>query len=230
MRYVYIAFAFVVVLTVSLLGLRGPSHTFTKPPIELFDDMDRQSKLKAQGRSEFFGDRRNDRSTPANVVAYGRSSLSAAPDGEFLGNDAHRFRGQVVDKDGKPAMTADGKPVFAAGYPSSVPVTHELLARGQNRYNIYCLPCHGQLGDGRGITSMYGMTVPTYHDARLRAMPEGEIYNTITHGKATMQPYGDKLSTEDRWAVVAYVRALQRAADGRETDVPEGEKAKLGLK
>lgn len=221
MRYVYIAFAFVVVLTVSLLGLRGPKHTFTKPPLEVFDDMDRQSKYKAQGRSQFFGDSRNDRPTPANAVAYARSSLKAEPDAEFLENDAHRFRGRESD-----AANAG----FARGFPASIPVTHELLARGQNRYNIYCLPCHGQTGDGNGITKIYGMAgTPTYHDGRLREMAEGEIFNTITHGKTTMMSYADKLSTEDRWAVIAYVRALQRAQQGRESDVPAGDKAKLGL-
>lgn len=228
MRYVYIAFAFVVVLTVTALGLRGPQHTSTKPPIEVFDDMDRQSKYKAQGHSSFFGDGRTDRPTPANAVAYGRSSLKS--DVEFSGNDTQRFLGQATGSDGKPAVTADGHPVFAKGFPASVPVTHELLARGQNRYNIYCLPCHGRLGDGNGITKIYGMAgTPTYHDARIRSMPEGEIFNTITNGFKTMQPYGDKLSTEDRWAVIAYVRALQRAQLGTSGDVPAADKAKLGL-
>ncbi len=79
----------------------------------------------------------------------------------------------------------------------------------------------GALGDGNGITKSYGMlTTPTYHDDRLRGMAEGEIFNTITHGKNTMLSYADKLSPDDRWAVVAYVRALQRAAHGTIQDVP----------
>lgn len=217
MRYVYIAFAFIVVLTVSLLGLRGPGHVSIKPPLEVFDDMDRQPKYKAQGRSEFFADKRNDRAAPANAVAFGRTPFKA--DAEFLGADDHRYRGK----------NADGS--FARGFPAGIPVNHELLARGQNRFNIYCLPCHGQTGDGNGITKAYGMAgTPSYHDDRLRSMPEGEIFNTITNGKLSMGAYGDKLSSEDRWAVIAYVRALQRAQTGRPSDVPEGDKAKLGSK
>jgi len=100
-------------------------------------------------------------------------------------------------------------------------IAREELARGQQRFNIYCTPCHGTLGDGNGITKSYGMVAtPTYHDDRLRGMAEGEIYNTITHGKNTMFAYADKLSPDERWAVVAYVRALQRAAHATIDDVP----------
>ena len=73
-------------------------------------------------------------------------------------------------------------------------------------------------------------STPTYHDARLRDMPEGEIYNTITNGKGTMFPYADKLEPADRWAVVAYVRALQRSQSGTPADVVPAHKSELGLK
>jgi len=108
-------------------------------------------------------------------------------------------------------------------------VTHELMARGQQRFTIYCAPCHGALGDGQGITKSYGMTAtPTYHDDRLRQMAEGELFNTITNGKNTMMPYADKLPADDRWAVIVYLRALQRAQNGREADVPAAARAQLG--
>jgi len=103
--------------------------------------------------------------------------------------------------------------------------------RGQDRYTIYCAPCHGAIGDGNGITKQYGMgATPTYHDARLRTMTEGEIFNTITHGKGNMLSYADKLPADDRWAVIAYVRALQRAAHATAADVPPGHKSELGIK
>jgi mono/diheme cytochrome c family protein len=112
---------------------------------------------------------------------------------------------------------ADG--TFARGLP--VPVTETLIHRGQNRYTIYCAPCHGALGDGNGITRSYGMALtPTYHDDRLRGMAEGELFNTITYGKNTMYPYADKLSPDERWAVVAYMRVLQRAGQATINDVP----------
>ena len=206
MRYAYYALAFIVVAVVSLAGFRG--CTSTRSPIELFDDMVRQPKYKAQGRSAFFADGRTDRPIPANTVARGDLQV-----------DDHRYRGKK----------ADGS--FARGFPAALPVTHELMARGQERYTIYCAPCHGAVGDGQGITKAYGMTAtPTYHDDRLRQMAEGELFNTITNGKNTMMPYADKLPADDRWAVIAYLRALQRAQNGRIDDVPAAARAQLGTK
>ena len=87
------------------------------------------------------------------------------------------------------------------------------------------------LTDGNGITKQYGMgATPTYHDERLRSVPEGELFNVITHGKGNMLPYADKLSPEERWAVVLYVRALQRAQTGSASDVIDADaKKSLGL-
>ena len=204
MRYAYYALVFIVVAVVSLAGFRG--CTSTRSPIELFDDMVRQPKYKAQGRFAFFADGRTDRPIPANTVARGE-----------LQSDDHRYRGKNVDGS------------FARGFPAALPVTHELMARGQQRYTIYCAPCHGAVGDGQGITKAYGMTAtPTYHDDRLRQMAEGELFATITNGKNTMMPYADKLPADDRWAVIAYLRALQRSQDGRLDDVPAAARAQLG--
>jgi mono/diheme cytochrome c family protein len=215
MRYAYLALLFVVVAAVSVLGFRGSEST--KPPLEVFPDMDRQPKFKPQAPSAFFGDGRADRPTPAGVVAYGRSSVK--PDEKFLAADDHLYRGKASDG------------AFATGFPQSLEVNAKLLERGQQQYAIYCAPCHGALGDGNGITKQYGMgATPTYHDDRLRQMSEGEIYNTITHGKNTMLPYADKLEPADRWAVVAYVRALQRAHTGSAADVGPAHKSELGLK
>jgi mono/diheme cytochrome c family protein len=103
-----------------------------------------------------------------------------------------------------------------------------LLERGRDRFTIYCAPCHGALGDGNGVMRAYGMgATASYHDERLRKMAEGEIFNTITSGKGQMNPYGDKLAPADRWAVVAYVRALQRARTGVVGDVPDHHKGEL---
>jgi mono/diheme cytochrome c family protein len=105
------------------------------------------------------------------------------------------------------------------------------MERGQDRFTIYCAPCHGAVGDGNGITKQYGMgATPTFHDVRLRNMAEGELFNTITNGKGNMLSYADKLPADDRWAVIAYVRALQRAAHATAADVPPGHKSELGIK
>ena len=211
MRNVYLATLFVCVLGVSILGFRGT--TFTAPPIDLFPDwafpgMEVQPKHRPQAASAFFADGRSDRTPPARTVARG-----------MLRDDDHLHLGKA----------ADGS--FAAKLPAAINVDLGLLERGRDRFQIFCAPCHGSLGDGNGMTKRYGMgATPTFHDPRLRTMPDGEIFNTITNGKNTMMPYADKLSPEDRWAVVAYVRALQRAQQGTVADVndPAGKKA-LGL-
>lgn len=213
MRYVWLAFLFVVVAAVSILGFRGSLSS--RPPLEVFPDMDRQPKYKPQQESRFFADGRTDRPLPANVVPRGRS-VEADP--MYLGADDHMFRGKTASGD------------WARGYPAGVEVSNELLARGRNRYDMFCAPCHGRTGDGNGITKQYGMgATPTYHDDRLRQMAEGEIYNTITNGKNTMFPYGDRISVPDRWAIVAYLRALQRAQLGTVDDVRPADRAELGL-
>ncbi len=210
MRHVYLVTAFAVVLAVSVLGLRGTK--FTHPPMDVFPEwafpgMKRQPKPKPQGESKFFADGRADRPLPAGVVSR-----------DPLRNDDTLYAGK-----------ASGG-AWLRGFP--VPVDAKLMARGKERYTIYCSPCHGAVGDGNGITKQYGMgATPTYHDPRLRDMAEGEIFNTITNGKNNMQSYADKLVPEDRWAVILYVRALQRAQTGRASDVTDAAgKQTLGLK
>lgn len=210
MRNVYLVTAFVVVLAVSVLGLRGTK--FTNPPMDVFAEwafpgMKRQPKPRPQGESKFFADGRADRPLPPGVVSR-----------EPLRNDYALYDGKA----------ADGS--WVRGFPAALPVDSALMARGQDRYAIYCTPCHGAVGDGNGITKQYGMgATPTYHDGRLRSMAEGEIYHTITHGKGNMQSYADKLLPEDRWAVILYVRALQRAQTGSASDVPADHKKELGI-
>ena len=183
MRHVYLTTFFVCVLLVSILGFRGTK--FTEPPIDIFPEwafpsMEHQPKFRPQSKSEFFADGRSDRTPPAKTVARG-----------MLRTDDHLHQGK------------DAAGAFVAGLPAGVSVDLNFLERGRHQYQIYCAPCHGATGDGNGITKRYGMgATPTYHDPRLRGMPEGEIFNTITNGKNTMLPYGDKLTPEDRWAAL----------------------------
>lgn len=211
MRHVYLVTLFVVVLVVSVLGFRGTK--FTSPPMDVFPEwafpgMKHQPKPYSQGTSAFFADGRADRVPIAGTVQRG-----------MLRENDHLDHGK----------NADGS--FAKGFPSDLKVDFKLLERGQDRFTIYCAPCHGAVGDGNGITKKYGMgATPSYHDDRLRKMAEGEIFNTITYGKNNMLPYADKLVPADRWAVIAYVRALQRAQTGTIADVPGDHKSELGLK
>ncbi|MBS0630740.1 MAG: cytochrome c [Verrucomicrobia bacterium] len=211
MRNVYLVTFFIAVLIVSVFGLRG--RHFTQPPIEVFPEwafpgMKHQPKYKPQSESKFFADGRTDRPIPANTVS--RTELRT-DDELYLGK------------------AADGS--WLRGFPKSITVDAQLMARGHERFSIYCAPCHGALGDGNGITKQYGMgATPTYHDTRLREIAEGEIFNTITHGKTNMLPYADKVTPHDRWAIILYVRSLQRAQNGTVADVPADHRSELGLK
>ncbi len=216
MRTVYLATFFLVVLLVAGYGFRGT--TFTKPPIDVFPEwafpgMKRQAKYKTQAASPFFADGRADRQLPAGVVpaAYG-------PVAPPLETDSVLFQGK----------NADGS--FFRGFPPTITVDEKFMERGRERYSIYCSPCHGAIGDGKGIVSQYGMGPANFHDDRIRQMAEGEIFNTITHGKGNMMPYADKLTAGDRWAVIAYVRALERARAGTPADVPPEHRQELDLK
>lgn len=205
MRYVYLVTFFIVVLGVGVLGFRG--STSTKPPLEMFADMDRQPKYDPQERSAFFADGRADRPLPAGVVARGDLRL-----------DTHLYQGR----------SAEG--AFTPAFPDAVSIDRAFLAHGRERYDIYCAPCHGRLGDGRGIVTQYGWGTPvSLHSDIYRQMPAGELFHVITNGRNTMFPYADKLTPRERWAVVAYVRALQRAQNGRPEDVPPARRAELGI-
>ncbi len=217
MRHAYLVTAFLVVALVSVFGIKG--RTFTHPPMDVFPEwafpgMKFQPKLTQQVPSAFFSDGRSDRAAPPNTVA-----SSFGPAGQPLRNDDFLYQGKAPDGS------------FARGFPPSLTLDMKLLERGRDRFTIYCSPCHGAVGDGNGVTKKYGMgATPSYHDDRLRKMAEGEIFNTITNGKGQMNPYADKLRPEDRWAVIAYVRALQRAQTGTAADVPADHREELGLK
>jgi len=201
--YFFSIWALAVVTVVSIAGFRG--STFRKPPMEYVPDMDRQPKLRPQTTTKFagFADGLSSRLPVAGTIARGMD-----PDrvGELTGKQA------------------DGSWVEAI----PMEVSHEFVTRGRERYAIYCTPCHGAAGDGKGVTTRFGMgAVANLLDERLILMTDGEIFNTITHGKNLMGPYGDKIRAEDRWATIAYLRALQLSRLGRQGDIPEDIRSKL---
>jgi mono/diheme cytochrome c family protein len=217
MRYFLLLFLLSCFGVVAILGFRG-SHT-RRPPIELFADMVRQNKVRPQTPSEFFPDEHASRLIPAGTVS--RS-------GPYVIN------GEPLKIDGKLVYPYEDAPVNTGQLPGTtnfvpvgpLPITRQLLERGQQRYQINCLPCHGPDGDGKGITSKYGMIgQANFHDKRLIDMCDGEIFNTITHGKNLMGSYGANVTVEDRWAVIAYVRVLQRSQLATAEDVPAPDRA-----
>ena len=119
-------------------------------------------------------------------------------------------------------IARDEKPVAVP------PVTMALLERGQQRFDIYCAPCHSKIGDGRGMIVQRGFPQPpSYYIARLRAAPNQHFYDVITHGYGAMYSYADRVGAEDRWAIVAYIRALQASASAQIADVPPDKRQTL---
>jgi mono/diheme cytochrome c family protein len=205
MRYFLLIFALGVVAVMGVFGKRG--HTFKQPPLEIFPDMDRQPKLRPQQPNLTFANGRSSQEPVAGTVARG-----------------DHYENNTVNTGREPGATNVTN--FVANIP--VPVTEQLMARGQQRFNIYCVPCHGPQGDGNGIVKKYGFaTVRSIHEKVVVPQPDGELFNTITHGKGAMFGYGSQISIEDRWAIVAYVRALQRSHLGLAEEVPATLKAGL---
>ncbi len=204
--------------TFGILGLPGRmSH---KPPVEIYSDrympgMDRQPKLRPMEPNSFFANGVSSQLPPEGTVAQSQP-IETANGPVYLFEDSPVNTGHEV-----------GTTNFVETNP--LPVNEALLQRGRERFDIYCAPCHGRTGDGNGITKQIGVmpTVANLHDKRIVELTDGEIFNTITHGKNTMGAYGPLIPTQDRWAVIAYVRALQLSWLGTKDDLTPAQQATL---
>jgi len=165
-------------------------------------DMHDQPKYKPLGANRFFADGRDARPIPAGTIA----------------------RDQLNDDDA--AHTGEQNHTFLETIPLTI--NARLLQRGRDRYDIYCSPCHGRTGDGNGMVAQRGVKIPAdFHTDRLRSLPPGYIYQVIKNGYGAMGDYGDQIPVNDRWAIVAYVRALQLSRDATMNDVPQDQRARL---
>lgn len=134
-------------------------------------------------------------------------------------------RGQLRDD----ALLYTGKIAGADANVFPFAVTREVLARGQERFSIYCTPCHDQLGTGNGMVVRAGFArPPSLHEQRLRAAPVGHFFDVITNGLRTMPPYASQIAARDRWAIIAYIRALQLSQNATINDVPPDQRDKIG--
>ncbi len=164
---------------------------------QLKQDMPHQPKARPLAPSEFFTDGRSERPLIENTVARG----SLADDALFVPKDSNNF---------------------------PLPVNLQLLERGEDRYKIFCTPCHGLQGDGNGLVSMRGMKhPPSFHQDRLRQAPNGYVYDVVTNGFGAMLGYAAQVPPRDRWAIIAYVRALQLSRNAHAADLPSGLREKL---
>ena len=163
----------------------------------LKQDMALQPKNRPLSPSDFFTDGRSARPLVENTVARG----SLLDDALIVPKDSNAF---------------------------PVPLNLELLERGENRYKVFCSPCHGLQGDGNGMVAMRGMKhPPSYHQDRLRQVPNGYIYEVITNGFGAMLGYSAQVPPRDRWAIVAYVRALQLSRNAKISDLPPDVREKV---
>jgi hypothetical protein len=216
MRYFLSVILVVLVLSVALFAIVGKRGRISHlPPIEIFADMNRQPKLRPQKPDSFFANGISSQLPPVGTIA--RSDPMQTVEGEV-----YSFEDSPVNS-GRISGTTN----FVDTNP--LPINGAMLARGHERFDIYCSPCHGRLGDGNGITKTIGdmPAVANLHDPRIVGLTDGEIFNTITHGKNTMGAYGPLIPTEDRWAIVAYVRALQLSWLGTTNDLSVDQQANL---
>lgn len=202
MRYVFLVFILGVIGVLAILGPRG--EVSTRPPLEVFSDMDRMPKYQPQAKSAFFADGRTDRLPVDGTVARGT----------YYENEYY--------------STGESGEEFGSGFP--IEVDYDSISRGEDRFNIYCSICHGAAGDGDSMTKKYGMlTVANLTEQRLVDYTDGQLYDVVKNGKGLMLGYADRLTVEDRWNVVLYVRALQRAANGTVDDLTPAKREELGL-
>ena len=166
-------------------------------------DMHDQPKYKAYRASDFFGDRRSAREPIAGTVARGQ-----------LHDDVYLETGKVGDK-------------FGEAFP--FPVTGEVMQRGRQRFEIFCTPCHDRVGSGNGMVVRRGYRrPPSFHIDRLRQAPAGYFFDVMTNGFGAMPDYAAQVPVKDRWAIVAYIRALQLSQNATLADVLPSERAELG--
>lgn len=224
----FAVYAIVLSIPVALLPFaliaRARAVKSSEPRLHFFQDMGAQPKLKAQATSTRYTDGRAMRQPLAGTVARGQ-----------LDNDDHFHRGKVF---------RDGKWTWASTYPADFPVTLQTLERGQERFNIYCATCHGDSGNGLGLvhrraeklqstgwvqpSSMHLVDPATgklTYGAEL--YPHGKMFQVITHGVRTMPGYESQIPTEDRWAIVAYIRALQLSQNAPMDAVPQEKRPAL---
>ena len=158
-------------------------------------DMQDQPRYKPLARSDFFADQRASRTPVDGTIARGQ-----------LHDDTYFYPGKIGNNPGE-------------AFP--FPVTKEVLERGQERFNIFCAPCHSRVGDGNGMIPSRGFArkPPSYHIQRLRSAPAGYIFDVATNGFGIMQGYAAQVPPGDRWAIVAYIRALQLSQNAGATEV-----------
>jgi mono/diheme cytochrome c family protein len=166
------------------------------------DDMHNQPRYKPLAASEFFADHRAARPQVEGTIPRGHLRIDEA-----------RYTGKMAGED------IDQFPI---------PIGKADIERGENRFNIYCTPCHGRLGDGNGMVVLRGFRQPpSYYSQRLMTAPVGHFFDAVTNGYGAMPSYASRVQNDDRWRIIAYIRALQLSESARLSDVPADQRQNL---
>ena len=217
MKYFFLSYIFAAAIIVSAFGFRGSKSEL--PPLEIIPDMDHQAKVKYQATSEFFADGRGARLPVKGTLPMGfEIPAKSAADGAKPARVAFTSGLGYYDTGKEGDFYGDGLPKEITSDPAVF--NEAFLKRGEQRFGIHCAICHGASGNGKGVTSKYGILTafnfqqpgnmdPT-NAAAYRA--DGAIFDVITNGKGLMGGYGGNVTLRDRWAIVAYIRSLQLAA------------------
>jgi mono/diheme cytochrome c family protein len=216
MRVVMFVLVLMTGAIVSLMGFRGTISD--RRPLIFVTDGVIQPRYHAQDESQFFKDGRAMRTPPAGTVAFGGAdyeSDAGSPrlNPDLLQADDHYYRGKQ-----------------GTAWVTQIPIKLDLalLKRGQERYEIFCMPCHGATGAGNGLMTQYGLVgVASITDPFHALMPVGEYFSVISDGKGRMLGFGPQIKVRDRWAIVAYVRTLMRSQNASLDDVPEAKRGEL---
>ncbi len=209
-KAIYTAVLLVVLVTVPAVVIARICSVYSsKPRVHVFMDMDVQPKLKAQQASLLFADGSAQRPPIAETVARGELREDPAYHAGKLSEEGERW---------------------VTEFP--MPLTDAVMQRGRERYDIYCAVCHGLDGGGSGMVAVRAAALQeaawvapaSFHSDQVRERPIGHLFNTVSQGIATMPGYAAQIAVDDRWAIVAYVRALQRSQNAAAGDVPPGVK------
>ncbi len=231
MKYLLFGFLVAVLLVAIVAGPRG-RHSSGRP-LEFFPDMVRQSKVKPQSPSSFFADGVGPRRPVNGAVPMGFEMPHHTAASELGNADGL----QNADQHERLAFT-EGPTYYDTGmigdqWGTGIPleVTPALLEKGRERFVINCQVCHGGSGTGNGVTSQYGLAnIANYHLDKYLKMADGEIYYTITNGHNSMNGYGANITVHDRWAIVCYIRALQKSQEVHMDELPSDEQKLVAAK
>ncbi len=215
LRYFFLGTLVAVLGIIATAKWRG--HFFAQPPFEIFPDMNYQDKVKDQQPSAFFADGNSAREPIPGTVAMEMPAPTTPQESYWATGkwDATHYGNGIPVHDAR-----DGGRALA--------IDDDNMVRGRERFNISCAVCHGAAGDGQGVVTKYGVTgVAGYHTDRLRQVPDGNLFDTISNGRGQMLGYGYNITIDDRWRIVMYVRALQRSQNAPLADATPEEQAAL---